>query len=259
MTGNRRSAIAEGHFTDQVVLVTGGSAGIGRQAALTFAAQGMRVVIAARGAERGEQVVREIVARGGAAEFVPTDISDATSVDALFGHIDDEYGRLDHAFNNAGTSGGGALVDLTEADFDRSFAVNTRGLWLCLRAELRRMSSGGRIVNNISVHGLRTVFPGIGAYVAAKHAAVALTRIAAVEHAHRGIRVNGIAPGPIDTEMLAESEQTVGGATAWKALIPAGRVGTTQEVAEVVLWLLSDAAEYVNGQVIAVDGGFLAS
>lgn len=245
----------------RVVLVTGGSAGIGLGAAELFAAAGLRVVIAARDVERGESAAAGIRSTGADARFVRVDVTAAASVSALVEAVVADYDRLDFAFNNAGVAHGGGVVDLTEEDFDATFAVNTRGLWLCLKYELAQMrrQGGGAVVNNTSVHGFRTVFPNVAAYTASKHAAVALTRIAALEEAAHGIRVNGVAPGPIDTAMLAESERTVGGATTWKALIPAGRVGQVDEVAGVALWLFSSAASYVNGQVVAVDGGFLAS
>jgi NAD(P)-dependent dehydrogenase (short-subunit alcohol dehydrogenase family) len=259
----RPSALAA-RYTDlvgRVVVVTGGSAGIGRTAGKVFAEAGMRVVLAARGEERGREAVAEIQAVGGDALFVPCDITDPGQVKHLFAKSFSTCGAVHHAFNNAGISGDGRLVDLSLEDFDRVFAVNTRGLWLCLREELRLMAEQGfgSVVNNVSVHGLRTVFPGVGAYVASKHASVALTRIGALEHARDGVRVNAVAPGPIETEMLAASEAAVGGATTWSTLIPSGEIGTPQQVANVALWLFSDAASYVNGQVIGVDGGFLAT
>ncbi|MFK0256174.1 SDR family NAD(P)-dependent oxidoreductase [Streptomyces sp. NPDC090445] len=254
---------ADAHQPPQnaVVVVTGGSTGIGRASAAAFAEAGMRVVIAARSEERGAEAEREIRAHGGEARFVRCDVTSPAQVQDLFARAVELYGRVDCAFNNAGIPGDGRLADLAPEDFDRTFAVNTRGLWLCMREELRIMSAqgGGSIVNNTSVHGIRTVFPGIGAYAASKHAAVSLTRMAAVEHAREGIRVNAVAPGPVESDMLTASEAAVGGATAWRGLIPSGEIGTPRQVSDVALWLFSPASSYVNGQVIGVDGGFLAT
>ncbi|ASU82603.1 SDR family oxidoreductase [Nocardiopsis gilva YIM 90087] len=256
-----READAPHPHRGQVVVVTGGSAGIGRASAVAFSEAGMRVVIAARNEERGTEVVQEIRAQGGEALFAQCDVTSPHQVRELFTRSVDVFGRVDCAFNNAGIPGDGRLAELEPEDFDHTFAVNTRGLWLCLREELRLMSAqgSGSVVNNTSVHGLRTVFPGIGAYVASKHAAVALTRMAALEHAQEGIRVNAVAPGPIESDMLAASEAAVGGATTWRRLIPSGAIGTPRQVADVALWLFSPSSSYVNGQVIGVDGGFLAT
>lgn len=258
----REGADARDSVGQKVVVVTGGSAGIGRASAAAFAEAGMRVVIAARNEDWGAESEHEIRSRGGEAHFVRCDVTSPDQVHSLFVQAVERYGRVDCAFNNAGVPGDGRLVDLATEDFDRAFAVNSRGLWLCMREELRLMSAqgdGGSIVNNTSVHGIRTVFPGIGAYVASKHAAVALTRAAAMEHAREGIRVNALAPGPIESDMLAASEEAVGGATTWRGLIPSGEIGTPRQVADVALWLFSAASSYVNGQVIGVDGGFLAT
>ncbi|GAB2712438.1 SDR family NAD(P)-dependent oxidoreductase [Kitasatospora kifunensis] len=259
MTAAGGGALPTG-LTGRVVVVTGGSTGIGRAAGAAFARAGMRVVLASRRIEAGEQAAAEIKEAGGDACFLPCDVTDPAQVERLFAAVRGTYGTVHHAFNNAGVPGDGRLVDLTPDQFDATFAVNTRGLWLCLREELRLMAAQGfgSIVNTTSVHGQRTVFPGIGAYVTSKHAAAALTRVAALEHARDGVRVNAVAPGPIETEMLAASEAAVGGATTWRGLIPSGVIGTPEQVADVVLWLFSDASSYVNGQVVAVDGGFLA-
>jgi NAD(P)-dependent dehydrogenase (short-subunit alcohol dehydrogenase family) len=259
MTAEVKAGASE--LARRVVVVTGGSAGIGRAAAELFAAVGMRVVVGARSKERGQQAVERICRQGGEARFVSCDIAEPLQVQDLFRSAVAAYGAVHYAFNNAGATGSGRLTDVSPEEFDWTFAVNTRGLWLCMREELRLMSAQGfgSIVNNTSVHGLRTVFPSVGTYVASKHAAVALTRAAALEHAADGVRVNAVAPGPIETEMLAASEAAVGAATTWRKLIPSGEIGTPEQVANVALWLLSSASDYVNGQVIGVDGGFLAT
>jgi len=248
------------NLAGKVVLITGGSAGIGLAAAHHFAAAGLRVVIAARRVPEGEAAAAAIAAESGEALFVPTDITREQDVERAGRRCMEVFGSLDFAFNNAGIGRGGRVDNLTEEDFDAVFAVNAKGLWLSMKHELTwmRRQGAGVIVNNVSVHGFRTVFPGVAAYVAAKHAAVALTRVAALENRAAGIRVNGVAPGPIDTKMLRASEDTVGGKKAWLPLIPAGRVGRPEEVASVVLWLFSDSSSYVVGEIVAVDGGFLA-
>ncbi|MGW3464948.1 SDR family NAD(P)-dependent oxidoreductase [Streptomyces olivaceoviridis] len=248
-------------LADRVVLITGGNAGIGRSTALAAAECGMKAVIAARRAEEGQAVVDEIRERGGEATYVSADVTSAEQVERAVDIAVRAYGRLDCAFNNAGASATGRVADLTEDVFDGAMAVNARGLWLCMKYELHTMTEAGTgsIVNNISVHGYRTVFPGVGAYAASKNAAVALTRSAALEYAESGVRVNGIAPGPIATDMYLNSVTADEGAASWSRLVPAGRVGEPSEVGAVVLFLLSDAASYVNGQVVGIDGGFLAS
>lgn len=246
---------------DRTVVVTGGSAGIGWEAAAVFADARMNVVIAARNEQRGHAAAERIRTAGGEACFVPCDISNSDQVRRLFESAIARYGAVDYAFNNAGVAGDGLLSEVSEESFDRAFAINARGLWLCLREELRIMveQKRGSIVNNASVHGLRTIFPAVGAYVASKHAAVALTKVAAMENACHGIRVNAVAPGPIETEMLYASENSVGGATAWRRLTPSGKIGTPRQVADVALWLFSEPASHINGQIIGIDGGFLAS
>ncbi|MFD3333022.1 SDR family NAD(P)-dependent oxidoreductase [Streptomyces sp. NPDC058700] len=262
MSANADAPVAPDSLSGKVVVVTGGSTGIGRASAVAFAEAGMRVVLAARSEDLGAEAAHEIRSRGGEAHFVRCDVTLPDEVHDLFARVIERHGRVDCAFNNAGVPGDGRLAELTPETFDRAFAVNARGLWLCMREELRLMSAqggGGSIVNNTSVHGVRTVFPGIGAYVASKHAAVALTRMAAMEHAREGIRVNAVAPGPVESAMLAASEAAVGGATTWRGLIPSGEIGTARQVADVALWLFSGSSSYVNGQVIGVDGGFLAT
>ncbi|WP_328345362.1 SDR family NAD(P)-dependent oxidoreductase [Micromonospora sp. NBC_00421] len=244
----------------RVLFVTGASAGIGRTTATVAARSGMKVVVAARRADECQRLVKEIVSTGGDAVHAVVDVTDEEQVAAAIRLAVSTYGRLDCAFNNAGVSGDGRIVDLDASMFDRVMNVNARGLLLCMQHELRQMRAQGTgtIVNNISVHGFRNAFPGVGAYAASKHAAVALTRAAAIENAEIGLRVNAVAPGPIDTEMFRSSTATNPVAARWPRLIPAGRVGTPDEVTVTVMYLLSDLSSYVNGQIIGVDGGFLA-
>jgi NAD(P)-dependent dehydrogenase (short-subunit alcohol dehydrogenase family) len=246
---------------ERVAIVTGGSAGIGRAAALALAREGAYVAIGDVDAERGPQVVDEIEARGGKALFVPTDVADDGDVRRLVEETVNRFGRLDYAFNNAGIEGSPAPTDeCSEGNWDRTIAVNLTGVWRCMRAEIPRMlaSGGGSIVNNSSVAGL-VGFPSIPAYVASKHGVIGLTKTAALEYATRGIRVNAVCPGVIETEMI--DRFTGGDATALADLTatePVGRLGTPDEIAEAVVWLCSDNASFVTGQALAVDGGFVA-
>ncbi|SFK29953.1 SDR family NAD(P)-dependent oxidoreductase [Cellulomonas sp. KH9] len=246
--------------TRRVALVTGATSGIGAATALELAWRGLRVVVLGRDTVRGTGVVDRIRASGGEAALVTTDLCDDDDLERAIDEATAVWGRLDHAFNSAGVTGPGTVADATTEDFDRAFAVNTRALWLCMRAEVRHMTrtGGGSIVNNLSVHSVRAVFHGVAPYAASKAAALALTRCAAVELAGQGIRVNGVAPGPIDTGLFPGSGLDPDGADAWERLLPMGRAGTTGEVADAVAWLFSDEARYVTGNVVAVDGGFLA-
>ncbi len=242
------------------VIVTGGTAGIGRDTAALLAACGMRVAIVGTNVDRGEAVASELAASGAEVLFCRADVRDGAQLERAVSVAADAFGGLDCAFNNAGVSGAGSVADADEATFDEAFAVNCRGLWLSMRAELAvmREASAGCIVNNLSVHSFRVVFTGVAPYVASKAAAAALTRAAAVECAADGIRVNGVAPGPIETDMYRRSHATIGGPDPWPALLPAGRVGATADVAATVAWLFSPASNYITGQILGVDGGFLA-
>ena len=245
----------------KVALVTGGSAGIGRAAALAFAREGAYVSIGDVQVARGERVVEEIEAAGGKALFVATDVSKWADVSRLVDETIARFGRLDYAFNNAGMEGEPApTADCTAENWERTLAVNLTGVWLCMRAEIPRMLAvgGGAIVNNSSVAGL-VGFAGIPAYVVSKHGIVGLTKTAAIEYAPQGLRVNAVCPGVIDTEMVARF--THGDATALAGLTgetPAARLGSPGEIAEAVVWLCSDRASFVTGQALGIDGGFVA-
>ena len=243
----------------KVVIVTGASRGIGAASARAFAVQGAKVVLAARTEDLIRAISDEIRDAGGDALAVRVDVSDPTSVEALVKQTVEKYGRLDAAFNNA--AGGPAptpLADLSVEAFDESLAVNVRGTFLCMKYEIPAMlaAGGGSIVNMSSTAGLRGV-PGLAGYVASKHAILGLTRVAALDYARRGIRVNAITPGPILTERLAALQES--DRERISTFVPMGRLGQADEVAATAAWLLSAQSSFITGAVISVDGGRLAS
>jgi NAD(P)-dependent dehydrogenase (short-subunit alcohol dehydrogenase family) len=255
----------------KVVLVTGGSAGIGRAIASLFAEAGARVVIAARGAERGHQAEREIESGGGTALFIQTDVSRAAEVHALVTRIVETFGRLDCAVNNAAVLNRTVRTgDFSETDFDTEVNTNLKSVWLCLKYELEQMQKqeprGGAIVNTSSINGLGGArFASL--YSMSKAGILALTKSAAQEYASEGIRVNALVAGGFDTEMLQEAMSRLAGGDAakiqeafqgYRAQVPAGRIGRPEEAAQAVLWLCSDAASYVTGHSMIVDGGLTA-
>lgn len=242
-----------------VALITGAGSGIGRAAAKIFAAHGERVVVSDVDESGGAETVASIEAAGGEAVFVRADVSDGDDVRALVAATVERFGRLDHAFNNAGVAGTGIpTAEIDEAEWDRQLNINLRGVYLCMKAEIPVMleQGSGAIVNTSSVAGL-VGFAGAAAYVASKHGVVGLTKAAALDYATAGIRINAISPGVIDTPMVA---QAVAGNPELEAGLmaaePIGRLGRPEEVGEAAYWLCSDAASYVTGQAIAVDGGF---
>ena len=250
-----------GELSGKVAIITGGSAGIGRAAALSLAHEGAAVVVADVDVERGEQTVHDIVDKGGQAYFARADVTDDASVAAMVEQTVSTFGGLDLAFNNAGIEGSPAVThECTPENWHRTLAVNLTGVWSCMRHEIPRMleRGGGSIVNCSSVAGL-VGFNTIPAYVASKHGVVGLTRTAALEYAERGVRVNAICPGVIDTEMV---ERFTGhrpeAEAAMLATEPIGRLGRPEEIADAVVWLCSTRSSFVTGQAIAVDGGFVA-
>lgn len=244
-----------------VALVTGGSTGIGKAAALAFVARGDRLIIADQDQVRGKALVSEICRNGGEAAFIATDVSRTSEVRRMIDTTLQRYGRLDYAFNNAGIEGEqGDTADCSEANFDQVIAVNLRGAFLCTKYALDPMLKQGKgvIVNMASVAGL-VGFEGFPAYCAAKGGIVQLTKAAALEYAKRGIRINAICPSMIQTEMidrLTHKDPVV--AEKYAQMQPMGRTGTPEEVAALVLWLCSEASTFVTGQALAVDGGFMA-
>ena len=250
-----------GELEGRVALVTGAAAGIGRASALAFAAAGARVMVSDVVVDGGAETVGQIQANGGEATFVRADVSQTAEVEALVRQTVETYGRLDCAHNNAGIEGElAATADCAEANWDRTIAINLKGVWLCMKYEIPHMleQGGGAIVNTSSVAGL-VGFPNLPAYVATKHGVAGLTRTAALEYAEQGIRVNAVCPGVIQTAMI---DRIVGGdaeaEAQFTALEPVGRMGSPAEVAQAVVWLCSDAASFVTGVAMPVDGGFVA-
>ena len=246
---------------DKVALVTGGGSGIGRASALTFAREGAKVVVSDVVVEAGEETVQLIKNADGEAVFIKADVAQASAVEALIAKTVEAYGRLDCAHNNAGIEGNSAKVaDYDEADWDRVIAINLTGVWLCMKYEIPQMlqQGSGAIVNTSSVAGLLGFRTG-SAYVASKHGVLGLTKTAALEYAKSGIRVNAVCPGAVDTPMMGRiTDHRPHRAAKMAAGEPVGRMGTPQEIAEAVVWLCSDAASFVTGHPMTVDGGIVA-
>lgn len=251
-------------LNDKVILITGAAGGIGRATALAAAREGARVAVADLNFEGTQETASLIAGAGGTAVALRADISVSSDVDAMVGAAVERLGRLDGAFNNAAVAQwqcGAAskkIGEISEEAFARIMQINVTGTWLCMRAELEHMRQrgGGAIVNASSVSGL-VGRAGSGAYSASKHAINGLTKTAAVEYAASGIRVNAVCPGFIDTVFVKSSLATRGDALL--ASVPMGRLGQPEEVAELVVWLLSDRARYVTGSLQGVDGGFMAA
>ena len=253
-----------GLLEGKVVLVTGGSSGIGRATASVMAREGATVIIADVNAAGGMAAVEAIQREGGEASFLLTDVRRSDQIAATLDRIVARHGRLDGAFNNAGVLEGTFMssADLPEDIWDRVIDVNLKGVWLCMKHEIPLMlkQGGGVIVNHASVAGLFGNKLVGAAYIASKHGVVGLTKVAALEYADQDIRINAICPGIIDDTVM--SEAIFGGdaqrEAQVKALYPAWRVGALSEVAETVAWLFSDATSFITGHALPIDGGLLA-
>jgi NAD(P)-dependent dehydrogenase (short-subunit alcohol dehydrogenase family) len=255
------SVYAQGALAGRVYMVTGAASGIGRAAALAIAEAGGALVLGDVNIAGVEETAQQISASGGRAVFLQTDVRDAEQVEALAQAAVDHFGGLDGAFNNAGIGGTmGKLHVLDEAIWDQVIDINLKSVWRCLKAEIPRLRSGkGAIVNMASAAGV-VALPNHAAYTASKHGVVGLTKVAALEYARQGVRVNAVCPGFIDTPLVASMDEArpgiVDGVTQAN---PMRRLGDASEVANAVVWLLSDAASFVNGHAMVIDGGFTAS
>ena len=241
--------------------VTGGASGIGQATALAFAERGARVLVADVDTEGAQETLRLVELGGGEANFVSCDVGDSASVEAAIDRCVELYGRIDCAFNNAGVLGDMTLTaDCSEENFDRIMRVNLKGIWLSMKYEIPHMlrQGGGVIVNTASNAGM-TGTPQLSVYSATKGGVVMLTRSAALEYARSNIRINCVCPGLISTPMVAQQAIDYPDAVAnFTELEPIGRMGRPEEIAEAVVWLSSDAASFVTGHPMAVDGGILA-
>ena len=241
----------------KVAIVTGASRGIGAAAARMFAEAGAAVALGARGADALESVAQEIVAAGGKAIAVPTDVTDAEAVRRLVEKTVETFGGLHVALNNAGggISGKAALADVRSEDLDRALDLDLRGTFICMQHEIPAMldSGGGAIVNVSSGAGRKAGAPGLSTYVAAKHGLEGLTKAGALDYAAQGVRVNAVAPGPIDTELMAFGSEE--GRRMAVQSVPLQRLGQPEDVAGAALWLCSKEAAFVSGAILPVDGG----
>ena len=261
MTNSIGDDAVVGLLADKVVMVTGGASGIGRAAAKIFARERAMVVVTDRDDDGGVTTADAIVKAGGNAIFRPLDITDPAQISAVVNDIIDTHGSLDGAFNNAGVAGKTTpFIDVDDASFSDVLDINLRATFWCMQAQIRQMlrQGHGAIVNTASVAGLRGI-PQLQPYTASKHAVIGLTRSVALEYAPAGLRVNAICPGVVETPLmhdLTDANPTI--QAAFLAMHPGKRFADPSEIGEMAAWLLSDAASFVTGQAIAVDGGVTA-
>ncbi len=248
-------------FLNKVALITGGTSGMGKATALKFAKEGAIVIICGRNEEKGDEVLKNIIAFEAEGVFFRCDVSKDEDVRNMFIKITDKFGRIDYAFNNAGISSKKAMIsDSTEENWDNVIDINLKGVWLCMKYEISQMleNNGGVIINNSSAAGLYAV-KNIGAYVASKFGVVGLSKAAALEYADSGIRINVICPGFINTEMTDKTYDKDPALKKIRAgLNPLNRLGEVEDIANAVAWLCSDEASYLTGLALPIDGGYLA-
>ncbi len=247
-------------FDGKVALVTGGNSGIGRETAIAFATEGASVVIAARREAESLETLELIIAAGGKAEFVKTDVSDEVQVEAMISQTIKAFGRLDFAFNNAAIHGDITPLDeYPRAMWDRVIDVNLTGTWLCMQLEIRHMMSngGGSIVNTASIAGMSGA-PNAPAYSVSKWGVIGMSKGAAIGYGKHGIRVNVVSPGHTETPMLGAIVEDEERLAELVAKYPLGRIGQSQDVADAVIWLCSDSASFITGVSLPVEGGITA-
>ena len=248
-------------FEGKIALVTGGSSGIGRATAIAFAKKGTKVVIASPQEKEGEETVAMIKEVGSEAIFFKTDTTQAIEVENLVNQTINTYSRLDYAFNNAGTEGIlKPSIEQTEENWNQVIDVNLKGVWLSMKYQIPEMfkNGGGAIVNNASIFGL-VGSPNFSIYCASKHGVIGLTKAVALEQATAGIRINSVCPGAIQTDMVDRAFGKDNESKAKAQVLagyPIGRIGQPEEVANAVVWLCSDAASFITGHSLAIDGGF---
>ena len=246
---------------NKVALVTGGTSGIGKATAIALGVAGAKVVFSGRRESEGEDTAALIRQSGAECLFVRSDVSSEADVKALIEKTVAIYGKLDVAFNNAGIESPlKPLHEQSVEDFDKLMAINVRGVFLCMKYQIQQMltQGAGVIINNSSMGGI-IAFPGVSTYIASKHAVMGLTRSAALDYAKQGIRINAVNPGFIATEMMDRFTTTGGTLEQFASVVPMGRLGQSEEIAATVVFLCSDAASYITGQSLLVDGGYTAA
>ncbi|RLC52738.1 MAG: short chain dehydrogenase [Candidatus Cloacimonadota bacterium] len=248
-------------FKAKIVLITGGTTGMGKAAAFAFARYNAKVIICGRREAEGKQTEFEAKKENLSVDFYQCDVSDPKQVKDMISYIVKKYGALHFAFNNAGIDGErGPITECTLENWQRTIDINLNSVFYCLKYEIPEMikAGGGCIVNNASVSGHRG-YPGLPAYIASKHGVIGISKAAATENAAKNIRVNSISPGLIITPMFPEERRKEEGFKKWiEAIVPMKRMANADEVAKCVLWLCSEQSSYITGDDLAIDGGLLA-
>ena len=248
-------------FEDKVVIITGGATGIGKATSILFAKEGAKVIIASRNEKNGNSVVKSIKSKKGKAEFIKTDVSNEEDVRNLISKVVKKYKKIDILYNNAGIENSADVVNTKSDEWQKVLNVNLQSVYLCSKYAIPKMKKGSAIVNTASIAGLLG-FENSAAYCASKGGVVNLTRQMAMDYANKGIRVNAVCPGAVDTPMIERvinaSKNPKAAKKQFNLMHPMGRMAKPEEIAKTVAFLASDDASFITGQAIAVDGGFTA-